>query len=327
MSKRSDALPEPKIDPKAKRPDWLKVRAPTSKSYHNIKDMLGELKLATVCQEAICPNIEECWGGGTATFMLMGDTCTRACRFCAVKTGNPKGILDTEEPEKVGYAISQMNLDYVVLTSVDRDDLPDLGAEHFARTIEVIKENNPKMIVEVLTPDFDARPELVKRLMQAKPDVFAHNIETTETLTPLVRDRRSQYRKSLETLRLAKEIRPEQYTKTSIMMGLGETDEDILQALEDLREVGCDVVTFGQYLAPTNRHKKYLPIVEYVKPERFDFWKVKADEMNFLYCASGPLVRSSYRAGEFFMKGVIEKRRAQEEESERKSARPTFPTL
>lgn len=325
MSKnRRDLLPETKIDPKAKRPDWLKVRAPTSKSYHNIKDMLGELKLATVCQEAICPNIEECWGGGTATFMLMGDTCTRACRFCAVKTGNPKGVLDTDEPEKVGYAISQMKLDYVVLTSVDRDDLPDLGAEHFARTIEVIKENNPQMIVEVLTPDFDARPELVERLMKAKPDVFAHNIETTETLTPLVRDRRSQYRKSLETLRLAKEIRPEQYTKTSIMLGLGEKDEDIQQALEDLRAVDCNVVTFGQYLAPTNRHKKYLPIVEYAKPEVFDHWKNVADNMGFLYCASGPLVRSSYRAGEFFMKGVIEKQR---KEGERKDSRPVFPTL
>lgn len=311
-------------DPPVKRPEWLKVRAPTSKSYHNIKDMLGELKLATVCQEAICPNIEECWGGGTATFMLMGDTCTRACRFCAVKTGNPKGILDEEEPQKVGWAISQMKLDYVVLTSVDRDDLEDLGANHFAKTIEVIKENNPKMIVEVLTPDFNAVPELVERIMIAKPDVFAHNIETTEALTPRVRDRRSQYRKSLRTLELAKEIRPEQYTKTSIMLGLNEKEEDVHQALKDLRDVGCDVVTFGQYLAPTNRHKKYLPIEEYVKPEVFDHWKNVADDMGFLYCASGPLVRSSYRAGEFFMKGVIEKQR---KEDQVKAGRPAYPTL
>lgn len=313
-----------KADPKAKRPDWLKVRAPTSKSYHNIKDMLGELKLATVCQEAICPNIEECWSGGTATFMLMGDTCTRACRFCAVKTGNPKGILDIEEPTKVGYAISQMNLDYVVLTSVDRDDLEDLGADHFAKTIEVIKENNPKMIVEVLTPDFNAVPELVERIMIARPDVFAHNIETTEALTPRVRDRRSQYRKSLRTLEIAKEIRPDQYTKTSIMLGLNEKDEDVMQAMKDLLDVGCDVVTFGQYLAPTNRHKKYLPIEEYVTPDKFNYWKEVADEMGFLYCASGPLVRSSYRAGEFFMKGVIDKKRKEEE---LKSKRPTFPNL
>lgn len=317
-------MTDDKLNPAGKRPEWLKVRAPTSKSYHNIKGMLGDLKLATVCQEAICPNIEECWGGGTATFMLMGDTCTRACRFCAVKTGNPKGVLDQDEPEKVGYAISQMKLDYVVLTSVDRDDLEDLGANHFARTIEVIKENNPKMIVEVLTPDFNAVPELVERIMVARPDVFAHNIETTEPLTPKVRDRRSQYRKSLKTLLLAKQIRPEQYTKTSIMLGLGESDADVMQSLKDLRDVGCDVVTFGQYLAPTNRHKKYLPIVEYVKPERFDYWKEVADDMGFLYCASGPLVRSSYRAGEFFMKGVIEKQRKQEE---LRASRPIFPTL
>jgi lipoic acid synthetase len=304
-----------------KRPDWLKVRAPTSKSYHNIKDMLKGLNLVTVCQEAICPNIEECWTGGTATFMLMGDTCTRACRFCAVKTGNPKGILDEDEPFKVGHAISKMALDYVVLTSVDRDDLEDLGADHFAKTIEAIKENKPKMIVEVLTPDFNAVPELIERILEAKPDVFAHNIETTEALTPSVRDRRSQYRKSLKTLALAKEINPKQYTKTSIMLGLGEKDEDVMQALKDLREVGCDVVTFGQYLAPTNRHKKYLPIVSYETPEKFAYWKTVADDMGFLYCASGPLVRSSYKAGEFFMKGVIEKERAELE------ARPTFPTL
>lgn len=303
-----------------KRPSWLKVRAPTSKSYKNIKGMLSELKLATVCQEAICPNIEECWGGGTATFMLMGDTCTRACRFCAVKTGNPKGILDQEEPTKVGYAISQMELDYVVLTSVDRDDLPDLGASHFAETITTIKNNNSKMIVEVLTPDFEAKPDLIKKIIEAKPEVFAHNVETVESLTPRVRDRRSQYRKSLRTLEIAKEIYPSQYTKTSIMLGLGEKDEEVLQTLRDLKDVGCDVVTFGQYLAPTNRHKKYLPIVEYVTPEKFNYWKQIADEMNFLYCASGPLVRSSYKAGEFFMKGVIEKDRQQ-------VLRPSFPTI
>ena len=304
-----------------KRPDWLKVKAPTSKSYKNIKGMLGELKLATVCQEAICPNIEECWGGGTATFMLMGDTCTRACKFCAVKTGNPHGVLDEEEPHKVGYAISQMHLDYVVLTSVDRDDLEDLGANHFAKTIETIKSNNPKMIVEVLTPDFNAIPHLVERIIEARPDVFAHNIETTEALTPRVRDRRSQYRKSLETLTLAKKFKSNQYTKTSIMLGLGEEDKDVMQSLKDLRDVGCDVVTFGQYLAPTNRHKKYLPINNYVTPDKFNYWKEVADDMGFLYCASGPLVRSSYRAGEFFMKGVIEKER------ELENSRPRFPSL
>lgn len=305
-----------------KRPDWLKVRAPTSKGYHNIKDMLKELKLATVCQEAICPNIEECWGGGTATFMLMGDTCTRACRFCAVKTGNPKGVLDQDEPEKVGYSISQMKLDYVVLTSVDRDDLEDLGSTHFAKTIQVIKENNPKLIVEVLTPDFNGKKDLIEKVIKSSPDVFAHNIETVERLTPSVRDRRSGYRQSLETLHLAKEIKPSQYTKTSIMLGLGEKDEEVQQALEDLRKVKCDVVTFGQYLAPTNRHKKYLPIIEYVHPNKFKHWENVANEMGFLYVASGPLVRSSYRAGEFFIKGVIEKDREEAQKN-----RPTFPSL
>ncbi len=296
----------PKI---TKRPDWLKVRVPSSKNYHDIRGMLKDLNLVTVCQEALCPNIDECWGGGTATFMLMGDTCTRACRFCAVKTGNPKGELDLEEPRKVGHAISQMKLDYVVLTSVDRDDLDDLGSGHFAETIATIKKHNPKMIVECLTPDFGSEKEFIKKVIEAGPEVFAHNIETVERLTPTVRDRRSQYRPSLETLRLAKEIKPSQYTKTSIMLGLGEKDGEIIQSLHDLREVGCDVVTFGQYLAPTARHKKFLPIVEYVKPEKFEMFKEEAEKLGFMYVASGPLVRSSYKAGEYFMKGVIEKDR------------------
>ena len=292
-----------------KRPEWLKVKAPTSKSYFEIKDMLKSLNLVTVCQEALCPNMEECWGGGTATFMLMGDTCTRACRFCAVKTGNPHGVLDTEEPQKVGHAIGQMKLDYVVLTSVDRDDLEDLGSSHFAETISTIKKANPSMIVECLTPDFNAIPKYIEKVIEAKPEVFAHNIETVEELTPTVRDRRSGYRQSLRTLEIAKEINPKQYTKTSIMLGLGEKREQVQKALHDLREVNCDVVTFGQYLAPTNRHKKYLPIVEYVTPEDFAYWQEYAESLGFLYVASGPLVRSSYRAGEFFMKGVIEKER------------------
>jgi len=253
--------------------------------------------------------MEECWGGGTATFMLMGDTCTRACRFCAVKTGNPHGVLDHEEPQKVGHAIGQMKLDYVVLTSVDRDDLEDLGSGHFAETISTIKQANPKMIVECLTPDFNAEKSLIEKVIQARPEVFAHNIETVEELTPSVRDRRSGYRQSLNVLKIAKEINSKQYTKTSIMLGLGEKKDQVQKSLLDLREVGCDVVTFGQYLAPTNRHKKYLPIVEYVTPEDFQYWADYAQSLGFLYVASGPLVRSSYRAGEFFMKGIIEKER------------------
>lgn len=304
-----------------KRPDWLKVRAPSSQKFFEIRDMLKDLKLATVCQEALCPNIDECWGGGTATFMLMGDTCTRACRFCGVKTGNPKGVLDTEEPFKVGWAISQMQLDYVVLTSVDRDDLPDQGAEHFSQTIETIKENRPEMIVEVLTPDFSGQRALIERVIEASPDVFAHNIETVEALSPEVRDRRADYRQSLDVLSSIKKIKPQQYTKTSLMLGLGEKDEQVMQTLKHLREVGCDVVTFGQYLAPTKRHARHLPVTEYIPPEKFDYWAEVAKEMDFLYVASGPLVRSSYKAGEYFMKGVIEKDRAQQ------SRPPVFPSL
>ncbi len=286
------------------KPKWLKVRAPGGESYHRIRDMLGQLKLATVCQEARCPNMSECWAGGTATFMLMGEVCTRGCRFCAVKTGNPRGKIDNDEPEKVGGAIAQMDLDYVVLTSVDRDDLPDQGAGHFARTIEVIKAGDPKLIVEVLTPDFRGDRALIEVLVRAKPDVFAHNIETVERLSKRVRDPRATYRQSLGVLEAVKQIDPTRYTKSSIMMGLGEEREEVIQALRDLRAVGCDVVTFGQYLQPTQRH---LKLEAYVTPEEFAEWQTIAEGMGFLYVASGPLVRSSYRAGEYFMKGMIER--------------------
>jgi lipoyl synthase len=286
------------------KPSWLKVRAPGGENYVRIREMLGELKLATVCQEAKCPNIGECWAGGTATFMLMGEVCTRGCRFCNVKTGNPKGVIDNEEPEKVGFAIAQMGLEYVVITSVNRDDLPDQGASHFARTINTIKKNDTKLIVEVLTPDFRGRHELVELLVQSKPDVYAHNIETVERLTAGVRDPRATYRQSLGVLESVKRVDPTRYTKSSIMLGLSETADEVRAALRDLRSVGCDVVTFGQYLQPTQRH---LKVIEYISPEVFAGWQTEAEAMGFLYVASGPLVRSSYRAGEFFMKGVIEK--------------------
>jgi len=291
------------------KPPWLKVRAPGGESYQHIREMLGHLKLATVCQEARCPNMAECWAGGTATVMLMGEVCTRGCRFCAVKTGNPKGKIDNEEPEKVGTAIAKMGLEYVVLTSVDRDDLPDQGASHFARTIEFIKAGDPKLIVEVLTPDFRGQRELVEVLVNAKPDVFAHNIETVERLTRKVRDPRATYRQSLRVLEMVKEIDPTRYTKSSIMMGLGEERDEVVQALQDLRAVGCDVVTFGQYLQPTKRHVK---LEAYLTPEEFVEWQQIAESMGFLYVASGPLVRSSYRAGEFFMKGMVERQRRAE---------------
>ncbi|WP_415061127.1 lipoyl synthase [Bdellovibrio sp.] len=295
--------------PLTPKPSWLKVRAPQGESYTRIREMFGDLKLATVCQEARCPNIGECWSGGTATIMIMGEVCTRGCRFCNVKTGNPKGALDAFEPEKVAYSISQMNLQYVVITTVDRDDLPDQGAEHFYRTVTTMKKLSPNLIVEILAGDFRGERDLVYRLTDARPDVYAHNIETVERLTPKVRDPRAGYRQSLRVLEMVKERDATRYTKSSLMLGLGETDEEILQSLKDLREVGCDVVTFGQYLQPTPRH---LKVEDYVTPEKFAEWQKIAEDLGFLYVASGPLVRSSYRAGEFFMKGIIEKQRARE---------------
>ena len=294
---------------KRSKPSWIKVRPPAGDNYLEIKDLLSDLNLATVCQEARCPNIAECWGGGTATFMLMGEVCTRGCRFCSVKTGNPKGEIDPFEPEKVGHAIAQMGLDYVVLTSVDRDDLEDEGSGHFARTVSTIKKLQPDLLVEVLTPDFKGNEEFVAKIVNAKPDVFAHNVETVERLQRRVRDPRAGYGQSLRILEYVKELDPTRYTKTSIMLGLGESDEEIHQTLLDLRKVGCDVVTFGQYLQPT---KLKLKVEKYYTPEEFQHWQRVAEGMGYLYVASGPLVRSSYRAGEFFIKGIIEKQRAAE---------------
>ena len=239
--------------------------------------------------------------------MLMGDTCTRGCRFCNVKTGNPKGTLDENEPEKVAFVLSQLGLSYVVLTSVNRDDLPDEGAGHFAQTISYIKKKSPQLLVEVLTPDFKGRKECINQIVTSKPDVFAHNIETVERLTPKVRDSRANYNQSLEVLKYAKSIDPKLYTKSSLMLGLGEKNHEIQQCLKDLRSVSCDVITFGQYLRPQKRH---LPVHEYITPEAFQSWKEEALKMGFLYCASGPLVRSSYRAGEFFMQSLIQKTRS-----------------
>ncbi len=284
------------------KPTWLKAPLPSGEQYLQIRRLMKSLNLATVCQSAACPNMGECWGGGTATIMLMGDVCTRGCRFCNVKTGNPKGWLDKEEPAKVAKAISQMGLTYVVLTSVDRDDLPDEGAGHFAQTIRHLKEKSPELLVEVLTPDFKGRKECVQAILSARPDVFAHNIETVESLTPKVRDPRANYRQSLKVLEIAKK-ETGVYTKSSLMLGLGEKEEEIQQTLRDLRLVGCDIVTFGQYLRPQKRH---LPVVEYVTPQKFEEWKEYALSAGFLYVASGPLVRSSYRAGELFMKALLQ---------------------
>ncbi|KAG7840967.1 hypothetical protein KL942_001955 [Ogataea angusta] len=312
--KAKDLLVDPlelaRKDPDARLPSWLKVPIPKGKSFHSLKKDVRELKLATVCEEAKCPNIGECWGGkkseATATIMLMGDTCTRGCRFCSVKTNRNPGPLDPNEPENTAEAISRWGLGYVVLTTVDRDDLPDGGSHHLRSTVEKIKEKAPQILVECLSGDFRGDLEMVKVLASSPLDVFAHNLETVEDLTPHIRDRRATYRQSLSVLRTAKETNGNLVTKTSLMLGFGETDDQLLQTLKDLRENNVDVVTFGQYMRPTKRHMK---VVEYVTPEKFEHWKNVALDMGFLYCASGPLVRSSYKAGEAFIENVIRKRR------------------
>lgn len=286
-------------------PSYTKTRIPKGHNFGRIKRDLRGLGLATVCEEARCPNIGECWGGSggkeaaTATIMLMGDTCTRACRFCAVKTSRTPAPLDPHEPENTAEAISRWGLGYIVLTSVDRDDIADGGAAHIASTIQKIKQKADHILVEALVPDFSGQLDCVEQVALSGLDVYAHNVETVERTTPMVRDRRAKYRQSLATLAHAKSVRPELVTKTSIMLGCGETDEEIEQTLRDLRETKVDVVTFGQYMRPTKRHMK---VSEYVTPEKFAEWQRRAEELGFLYVASGPLVRSSYRAGEFFVR-------------------------
>jgi lipoyl synthase len=284
------------------KPDWLKVRPPSGENYKRLKVLSNNLGLHTVCEEAHCPNIGECWGGGTATFMLLGDTCTRGCRFCAVKSGNPNLLVDEFEPQKIAHALKEMNLSYVVLTSVDRDDLPDGGAGHFARTITETKEKCPKMLIEVLTPDFRGDMSAVETVVRASPDVFAHNIETVERLQSKARDRRAGYSQSLSILKHAKEVLPSIYTKSSLMLGLGEEDEEVLQSMTDLRAVGVDFLAIGQYLRPSSWH---LAVEEYVHPSKFDYFRKKGLSLGFKYVASGPLVRTSYRAGEFFVENMI----------------------
>jgi lipoic acid synthetase len=290
----------------AEKPEWLRVRYPTGQNYERIKDVLRNHNLHTVCEEAHCPNVAECWGGGTATFMLMGDTCTRGCRFCMVKSGNPQGLLDIFEPVNVAKTIADLGLKYVVITSVDRDDLPDGGAGHFASTIKAIKRQDPNVITEVLIPDFQGNLNDVKKVVDAAPEVIAHNIETTEPLSPKIRDPRATYKRSLRVLKGIKELDPTVYSKSSIMLGLGETEDDLVKAMNDLRDVDVDILTLGQYLRPSKGH---IPITEYVSPKTFEHFKALAEELGFLYVASAPFVRSSYRAGEFFLEALIRKKR------------------
>lgn len=275
-----------------KKPDFLKMRVRHSLKYESVKDIVKQHRLATVCEEAKCPNISECWSAGTATIMLMGDVCTRACRFCSVNTGNPKGWLDHEEPENTAKAVELMGLSYVVLTSVNRDDLPDGGAGHYAQTVREVKRLNPNTGVEALTPDFLGLESAIDTLLDSGLDVFAQNVETVQRLTHPVRDPRAGYRQTLDVLEYAAR-NSDVITKTSLMLGLGETDDELLECMDDLRKASVDVLTLGQYLQPTKNH---LPVERFVTPDEFERYRVWGLEKGFKEVVSGVFVRSSYRA-------------------------------
>jgi lipoic acid synthetase len=286
-----------KIDPalhQAKKPDWIKVRLPSNPVFFSTKALISDLRLHTVCEEAQCPNRWECWSQGTATFMIAGERCTRACGFCAVATAKPFA-LEEDEPERVAEAIRRMKLKHVVVTAVARDDLKDGGARHFARTIEAIRAVDAAITIEVLTPDFHAKEECLRIVADAAPHIFNHNVETVERLTPMVRSR-AKYGVSMDVLRTMKAIAPDIVTKSGIMLGLGETEPEIFQTMDDLREVGVQVLTMGQYLRPTAEH---LPVVAYIHPDTFRLYQEIAFKKGFEHVASGPLVRSSYHAADF----------------------------
>jgi lipoic acid synthetase len=286
-----------KIDPElhqARKPDWIKVRLPSNPVFFSTKALVSDLRLHTVCESAQCPNRWECWSQGTATFMIAGDRCTRACGFCAVTTAKPFA-LEQDEPQRVAEAVMRMKLKHVVVTAVARDDVPDGGALHFARTIGAIRERDASVIIEVLVPDFNGKDDSLRVVLEAAPHIFNHNIETVERLTPVVRSR-AKYKLSLEFLARAKELSPDITTKSGIMLGLGETETEVFQAMDDLREHGVEVLTMGQYLRPTPQH---LPVVEYIRPEVFNLYGDIARNKGFTHVASGPLVRSSYHAADF----------------------------
>ncbi|MFQ6011513.1 MAG: lipoyl synthase [Nitrososphaerales archaeon] len=281
------------------KPSWLRNRLPAGQEFIEMKQVVRNHNLHTVCEEALCPNLGECWGAGTATVMILGGVCTRGCRFCNVITGNPKGLVDYEEPLRVASAVSTMALKYLVITSVDRDDLPDGGAGIFANTVQEVRRANAETLVEVLTPDFSGDIQSIGKVVASSPDVFSHNIETVPRLSPGVRDHRANYEQSLAVLQSVKQLDPSIYTKSSIMLGLGETDDEVLRSMYDLRAEGVDILTLGQYLRPSIGH---LPVVEYVRPQKFSWYKTKGEEAGFQCVAAGPLVRSSYRAVETFLK-------------------------
>jgi len=303
---RSPGLSNPRgPGPRLPKPDWLKVKVPQGERFEWIRSRARSLNLHTVCEEARCPNIGECWRGGTATFMLMGDSCTRGCRFCSVNTAKHPAALDGEEPVKIAETIREMGLDYVVLTTVNRDDLPDQGSAHIAETVRRTQLANPRLLIEVLIPDFRGDEACLERVLAARPAVLAHNVETVPRLSPIVRDPRAGFEQSLRVLEHAKRAglppggrHDALRTKSSLMLGLGESGEEVLEAMRALRGVGVDFLTLGQYLQPGKRN---LPVVEYVPPERFKLLERQGLQMGFRYVAAGPLVRSSYRAAEFFI--------------------------
>ena len=279
--------------PIERKPKWLRIKSQNSSKFRELKEIVSHKKLHTVCEEAMCPNIQECWSHGTATFMLLGSVCTRACKFCAVDTGNPKGQIDAKEPEKVANSIAQMNLKYAVLTSVNRDDLEDGGAMHFAQTVVSIKKEAPGVIIEALVPDFLGKRESIETLLDSNVEVFAQNLETVKRLTHQVRDHRAGYEQTLEVLAYAKKYSPKTISKTSLMLGLGESEDELLESFNDIRSAGVDVLTLGQYMRPTINH---LPVERWYSPEEFLYMKKLALDIGFKEVASGPLVRSSYRA-------------------------------
>ena len=286
------------IDPalhQAKKPEWIKVRLPSNPVFFSTKSLVADLRLHTVCESAQCPNRWECWSQGTATFMIAGDRCTRACGFCAVATAKPFA-LEADEPQRVSEAVSRLQLRHVVITAVARDDLRDGGALHFAETIRAVRAANPETTIEVLTPDFHGREDALRIVADAAPQIFNHNLETVERLTPVVRSR-AKYRLSLQVLKRFQEIAPEIVTKSGLMLGLGETECEIFQSMDDLREAGVQVLTLGQYLRPSPEH---LPVVAYIHPDTFALYKEIAEKKGFAHVASGPLVRSSYHAADFF---------------------------
>jgi lipoic acid synthetase len=280
------------------KPSWLKTPIPTGETYFNIKRDLRGRKLYTVCEEAKCPNIGHCWNTNTATFMVLGEVCTRACRFCNVKTGNPEGWLDADEPRQVAESSALMKLKYVVITMVDRDDLPDGGAAHVARVIREVRALNPGIIIELLAGDFKGSTDALKVILAERPEVYAHNIETVERLSPRVRDARAKYRQSIEALGHVKKLADYRvFTKSAIMLGLGEEEEEVRSSLSDLREFGVEFINMGQYMRPSNKH---LPIKRFAHPDEFERLKAYAESIGFLAVASAPLVRSSYKAHEYY---------------------------